>query len=236
MLSNLSDFLTLFDIFWVNLVLSGDNAIVIALACRNLPRTKRRLGMVLGAAAAIGLRLVFSAIAIPVLSLAGVKLISTILLILIATGLIIEDAENNTKAIRAHNRVWRAVRSIAMADIVLSLDNVLVIVGIAHDTPFFLGLGLVMSVPLIVWGADIIGPWIERYPALVFIGAGVIGWSAGQLAYSDPWMPQNFINALGERGEQWISLFSTGLVLIGGLLRRRWRLKQRDPSGSSLTS
>lgn len=236
MLQNPSDFLTLFDVFWVNLVLSGDNAILIALACRDLPYKKRWLGIVLGATTAIGLRLIFSAIAIPLLSMAGVKLIGAILLIWIATSLIDGDAENNTNPISTHTQLWQAVRSIAMADIVLSLDNVLVIVGIAHDRPVFLGLGVVMSVPLIVWGADVIGTWIERYPALVFLGAGLIGWSAGQLAYSDPWVPLNLTNALGESGEQWISLFSTGLVLIGGLLRRRWRLKQRDPSGSSLTS
>jgi len=231
MIQDSSALLTLLDVFWVNLLLSGDNAILIALACRNLPRHQRRLGMVLGAATAIGLRLIFSAIAIPILSLAGLKLIGAILLVWIATSLILSSPEDNSDTISAHDRLWHAVRAIAMADIVLSLDNVLVIVGIAHDTPIFLALGLLMSVPLIVWGADAIGAWIERYPALVFIG-----WSAGQLAYSDAWMPETVINALSENGEQWAGAFGATLVILGGLIRKQWLLRQRDPSGSSLAS
>jgi len=236
MIQDSSALLTLLDVFWVNLLLSGDNAILIALACRNLPRHQRRLGMLLGAATAIGLRLIFSAIAIPILSLAGFKVIGAILLVWIATSLISGNPEDNSDTISAHDRLWHAVRAIAMADIVLSLDNVLVIVGIAHDTPIFLALGLLMSVPLIVWGADAIGAWIERYPALVFIGAGLIGWSAGQLAYSDAWMPEPVIGALGENSEQWAGAFGATLVILGGLIRKQWLLRQRDPSGNSLAS
>jgi len=236
MLQDPSALLTLLDVFWVNLLLSGDNAILIALACRNLPRDQRRLGMVLGAATAIALRLIFSAMAIPILSLAGLKLIGAILLVWIATSLILGSSEDNAEAVSAHDRLWYAVRAIAMADIVLSLDNVIVIVGIAHDTPLFLALGLLMSVPLIVWGADAIGVWIARYPALVLIGAGLIGWSAGQLAYSDPWMPEPVISTLGENGEQWAGAFGATLVILGGLIRKQWLLRQRDRSGSSLAS
>jgi len=231
-----SALLTLLDVFWVNLLLSGDNAILIALACRNLPRDQRRLGMVLGAATAIALRLIFSAIAIPILSLAGLKLIGAILLVWIATSLILGSSEDNAEAVSAHDRLWYAVRAIAMADIVLSLDNVIVIVGIAHDTPLFLALGLLMSVPLIVWGADAIGVWIARYPALVLIGAGLIGWSAGQLADSDPWMPEALISALGENGAQWVAAFGATIVILGGLIGRQWDLKRRDLSENSSAS
>jgi YjbE family integral membrane protein len=231
-----SALLTLLDVFWVNLLLSSDNAILIALACRNLPPGKRRLGMVLGAATAIGLRLFFSALAIPVLSLAGLKLTGAILLVWIASSLMLGSSEDNTSTISGHDRLWHAVRAIAVADIILSLDNVLVIVGIAHDTPIFLGLGLLMSVPLIVWGADAIGAWIERYPPLAFIGAGLIGWSAGQLAYSDPWTPEVLISRLGENGEQWAAAFGATLVVLGGLSRRQWHLKRRGLSESSSAS
>ena len=236
MMQEAPNILTLLNVFWVNLLLSGDNAILIALACRNLPEGQRRLGMVLGAATAIGLRLLFSALAIPLLSIPGLKLLGGALLVWIATALVTEADKDEPKPVSSHQQLWRAVGAIAVADIILSLDNVLVIVGIAHDTPIFLALGLFLSVPLIVWGADATGPLIERYPALIFMGAGLIGWSAGQLAYSDPWMPDQMTVSFGEKGEQWSALLATGLVLSGGLVRRRIKLKQRGPSGSSLAS
>ena len=231
-----SPFLTLLDVFWVNILLSGDNAILIAVACHNLPDRQRRIGMILGAGTAIGLRLIFSAVAIPLLSVPGLKFIGGILLIWIATALISEADQDEADLVSSHNRLWQAVGAIAMADVILSLDNVLVIVGIAHDAPMFLVVGLLLSVPLIVWGANSIGALIERYPALVFIGAGLIGWSAGQLVYSDPWMPETILGILGGKGEQGASLFATALVLFGGLLRRRWGVRQRGPSGNSLAS
>jgi YjbE family integral membrane protein len=223
-------FFSFLDVFWVNLVLSGDNAILIALACGNLPERQRRIGMVLGATAAIGLRLLFSGVAIPALSLPGLKIAGALLLILIASGLMADRNPSAPKSVEAHNRLWKAVGTIALADIVLSLDNVLVIVGIAHDRPAFLVLGLAMSIPLIVWGAGAISRIIQQFPALIAIGAGIIGWSAGELAYSDPLAPTEVTAFFGENGTTWSALLGLMLALTSGYARRFSDIKRRDPS------
>jgi YjbE family integral membrane protein len=228
-----SGLFSLLDVFWVNLVLSGDNAILIALACGNLPEHQRRIGMLFGATAAIGLRLLFSGLAIPALSLPGLQLTGALLLILIASGLMAETDPSAPKQVEAHSRLWKAVGTIALADIVLSLDNVLVIVGIAHDRPIFLVLGLAMSIPLIVWGAGTISRVIAKFPVLIAIGAGIIGWSAGELAYSDPLTPTEITGALGERGTEWSALIGMLLALLSGFARRLCRVKPHDPAKNS---
>ena len=222
-----------FEVFWVNMLLSGDNAILIALACRNLPPRQRRLGMVLGSLTAILLRLVFSLLALPLLGIAGLKLAGALVLVWIASGLIAGEADASAGKIASHDRLWRAVRAIALADLVLSLDNVLVIVGIAHDMPWMLVFGVVLSIPLIVWGADAIGALITRYPALVLIGAGLIGWAAGQLALSDA-LVEPWLNAVtGSETDLVVPAFAAALSIAGGMVRHRLTIRQRDRARNS---
>ena len=223
----------LIEVFWVNVLLSGDNAILIALACRNLPTHQRRLGIVLGSITAIILRLVFSMLALPLLSITGLKLAGAVLLVWIATGLIVGDGDDLTGKIESHDRLWWAVRAIAVADLVLSLDNVLVIVGIAHDMPWMLVFGLVLSIPLIVWGSEAIGALIARYPALVYLGAGLIGWSAGELALSDGLIAGDAL-ALGDASFYFIVPAVTAATSIaGGIFRQKRMIRQRDRARNS---
>ena len=223
----------LIEVFWVNVLLSGDNAILIALACRNLTAHQRRLGIVLGSITAIILRLVFSILALPFLGIMGLKLAGAVLLVWIATGLIVGDDDDLTSKIEAHDRLWRAVRAIALADLVLSLDNVLVIVGIAHEMPWMLVFGLVLSIPLIVWGSEAIGALIARYPALVYLGAGLIGWSAGELALSDGLVTSK-AQALGDANFDFIIPAVTAATSIaGGIVRQKWMIRQRDRARNS---
>ena len=223
----------LIEVFWVNVLLSGDNAILIALACRNLPARQRRLGIVLGSITAIVLRLTFSMLALPLLSVAGLKLAGAVLLVWVATGLILGDDDDLTEKIQSHDRLWRAVRAIALADLVLSLDNVLVIVGIAHDMPWMLVFGLVFSIPLIVWGSEAIGALIAHYPALVYLGAGLIGRSAGELALSDGLIASD-TQALSQAGFDYlIPAVTAATSIAGGVFRQKWMLRQRDRARNS---
>ena len=218
----------LIEVFWVNVLLSGDNAILIALACRNLTAHQRRLGIVLGSIVAIILRLVFSMLALPLLSITGLKLAGAVLLVWIATGLIVGDDDDLAGKIESHDRLWRAVRAIALADLVLSLDNVLVIVGIAHDMPWMLVFGLVLSIPLIVWGSEAIGALVARYPALVYLGAGLIGWSAGELALSDGLISSDAQTLVDASFYLIVPAVTAATSIAGGIFRQKRMIRQRD--------
>lgn len=224
---------TLLEVFWVNVLLSGDNAILIAMACRNLPAHQRRLGVLLGSVTAIAFRLLFSAIALSLLSTPGLRLIGAALLIWIATGLISTTEVEGTSKITASDRLWQAVRSIALADVIMSLDNVLAIVSIAHNDPFMLAFGLMLSVPLIVWGSDLVGTALARFPILIYCGAALLGWSAGELAVDDTLYAESVAHRFGAFADYGFPALGAGLTLIGGLLRHKLSITPRGPSGNS---
>jgi len=223
-MANVTDsFFSLGAVFWTNLVLSGDNAILIALACRNLPDTQRRLGMVLGAAVAIALRIGFSGLAVQILGIPGIKLIGGLVLLWIATDLAV-GGESEAPQVNAADRLWHAIRAIALADIVMSLDNVLAIVSVAQGNFSVIVVGLAMSIPMIVWGAEALSRVIARWPALVKAAAAILGWSAGLMAFSDslasPLMRLAEIS-LGASLDMIAGLTGAGLALIGGVVRRQ---------------
>ena len=176
--------LKLGQIIWINVLLSGDNAVVIALACRGLPPARRQMGILLGAGAAIGLRIIFTLIIVQLLALPYLKLISGLLLLWIAIKLIIDEESHGE--VGASDTLWNAVRTIAIADVVMSLDNVVAIAAVAQDSNFLIILGLVMSMPLIVFGSNALLALINRFPAIVWLGAAMLGWVAGHLVISDP--------------------------------------------------
>ena len=171
-------------IIWINILLSGDNAIVIALACRALPPRQRFWGIILGAGAAVLLRVIFTVALQYVLELPWLKLIGGILLLWIAIKLLIQD-EADEASIESSENLWGAVRTIAIADIVMSLDNVLAIAAAAKGNTSLIIFGLAISIPLIVAGATLIMGLLTRYPFLVWAGAGLLGWIAGELIVSD---------------------------------------------------
>jgi YjbE family integral membrane protein len=225
---NYADLAKFCEVFWVNLVLSGDNAVLIALACRNLPLQQRKLGVSLGALTAIFLRVAFSMMAAPLLAIVGLKCAGAVLLVWIATGLMVVDASEPSVQLESHRSLWRAVQAIALADIVLSLDNVLVIIGIAHDAPWVLVVGLALSILIIVWGSNVLGALIVKYPLLVYLGVGLIGWAAGELALSDAFVPDRFKASWGEATAFIIPIIATLLTLCGGWLRHILAIRRRD--------
>jgi YjbE family integral membrane protein len=176
--------ISLLQIIWIDLLLSGDNAVVIALACRSLPENRRKLGIWLGAGAAVGLRIVFALIVTYLLGVPYLKVIGGLLLFWIAIKLAVGEEEAHGE-IEASESLWKAVRTIAIADAVMSLDNVIAIAGAAKGHPELFIFGLLLSIPLIIMGAQLLTTIIERFPILVWIGAALLGWIAAEMILGD---------------------------------------------------
>lgn len=173
------------QIIWIDVVLSGDNALVIALACRGLAPRLRFWGVVLGAGAAVGLRIVFAGIITTLMGLPYLKLAGGLALLVIATKLLVPEKQGE-EAIPAAGRLWSAVRVVVVADFVMSLDNVIAIAAAANGSVPLLIIGLAVSVPLIVTGAALIMMLLTRLPFLIWAGSALLGWIAGEVIATDP--------------------------------------------------
>ena len=183
---HLSSFwISVLQIIWINILLSGDNAVVIALACRNLPPRVRMWGMVLGAGVAILLRIVFTLVVATLMELPYLKIVGGLALFYIAVKLLVPEDENEDN-VEASTRLWSAVRVIALADIIMSLDNVIAIAAAANGHVALFVFGLAVSIPLIIAGARIVMELLGRYPVLVWAGGALLGWISGQVVATDP--------------------------------------------------
>lgn len=214
--------LKILEIIWVNIILSGDNAVVIAMACRGLPPHRQRTGMVLGAGVAVVLRIVFTALIAGLLTTPFLKIVGGALLAWVAVKLLTEE-EGEGSGIAESDRLWHAVRTVAIADAVMSLDNVLAIAAVAEGSTVLLVLGLAISIPLIVAGASLIITVLERFPVLVWAGAALLGWIAGDMLVSDPALVSRFGQASIEHWELAASIIGAALVLATGWLLTRGR-------------
>jgi YjbE family integral membrane protein len=182
-------------IIWVNILLSGDNAIVIALACRRLPQPQRRWGMIIGAGVASFLLIVFTGVVTSLMTLPYLKIVGGGALLWIAFRLLVgEDEEHHVEAVED---LWRAVRIVVVADVVMSLDNVIAVAAAAEGNYTLLGLGLVVSIPIVIAGATLVMALLERFPVLVWAGGALLGWIAGGLLFEDPVM-QRLLPAAGD--------------------------------------
>lgn len=173
----------IFEIIWIDLLLSGDNAVLIALACHKLPPAKRRLGVLLGAGGGVLLRILFAFVVIQLMAVPALKAIGGLMLLGVATKLLIDETEHN---VAAKEDLWGAVASIVMADAIMSLDNVIAIAGAARGSMPLIVFGLAVSVPIVVFGAGLLMQALSRFPILVWFGAGLLGWIAGELIATDP--------------------------------------------------
>ena len=180
-----SDFwLGLLEIIGVNIVLSGDNAVVIALACRSLPPRQQRIGVALGSAAAVVMRIILTFFVVSLMAVPYLKIVGGLLLLWI--GLELLRPEENDDEIHAAEHLWAAVRTVLIADAVMSLDNVIAVAAAAKGDLVLLVLGLVISVPLVVYGATLLIRLINRFPMIVTVGAALIGYIAGEVIVTDP--------------------------------------------------
>ena len=177
--------LALTKIIWINVLLSGDNALVIALACRGLQPKQRVWGMVLGAGVAVVLRIIFTFIVVTLMALPFLKLVGGLALIVIAAKLLVPEKQDED-GVQAAAHLWAAVRIVAIADIIMSLDNVIAVAAAANGSAILLILGLAISIPMIVAGAAIIMALLDRLPILVWFGAALLGWIAGEVIATDP--------------------------------------------------
>ena len=183
------------EIIIINILLSGDNAVVIALACRNLPPRQRRVGIYWGVIGAVVLRIILTFFAVSLLRLPYLQLVGAALLLYIGIQLIAEEEEDGEQEVKAHDRLLGAVRTVIVADLVMSLDNVIGVAGAAKGSLALLIFGLVVSIPLVVVGSQLIMKLIERFPILVIAGGGLLGYIAGEIAIEDtavkPWIDAN---------------------------------------------
>ncbi|MDE0798421.1 MAG: TerC family protein [Nitrosomonadaceae bacterium] len=216
------------QIIAIDIVLGGDNAIVIALACRRLPKEQRNRGIFWGVFGAIALRVVLISFALTLLAIPFLKIIGALLLVWIGIKLLQPEPENSTHEIDASTTLLGAIKTIIIADVVMSLDNVIAIAGAAKDSVGLVIFGLIVSVPIIVWGSKLIMQLMDRFPIIIIIGAGLLGWIAGDMAITDvainEWVSTNAIFL------HWFSPVCGALIIVitGKLLATR-SLKNKTP-------
>ncbi len=184
------------QIIMIDILLGGDNAVVIALACRGLPPEQRKWGIIWGTVGAIILRVLLIAFALTLLTVPYLKLVGAILLLWIGIKLLVPQDEDSHGNINSSDRLWGAVKTVIIADLVMSVDNVLAIAGAAENAgKHQLGLvifGLLVSIPIIVAGSQIVLKLMDRFPHIITIGGMLLGWIAGQMAITDPATKQWF--------------------------------------------
>jgi YjbE family integral membrane protein len=179
------------QIILIDILLGGDNAVVIALACRKLPPNLRTKGILWGTAGAIGLRVVLIFFALQLLAIPFLKLVGAALLVWIGIKLLAPDDDEGHGNIEASDRLWTAIKTIVVADLVMSVDNVIAIAGAAesvgggHKLPLVV-FGLLVSIPIIVWGSQLVIKLMDRFPMIVTLGGMLLGWIAGTMAVTDP--------------------------------------------------
>jgi YjbE family integral membrane protein len=213
--------LSVLQVIWVNILLSGDNAVVIALACRGLPPRERMWGMIIGAGFASILLIVFTVVISKLLTLPYLMLVGSIALLWIAIKLLAPQAHDQEDTPEATSDLWRAVRLVVIADIVMSLDNVVAVAAIAQGGYLLLTIGLAVSIPMVIAGSAIIMALLERFPILVWGGAGILGWVAGEIFSGDP-VVQGFFHGMGiENFEVPAEVIGCLIVLITGYVWRR---------------
>ena len=177
-----------------DILLSGDNALVIALACRSLPAHQQKRAIIFGGGAAIALRIMLTAVAVYLLTLPFLKLVGGLLLLWIAVKLLMPD-EAHGDGIKSEGNMWGAIKTIVIADFVMSVDNVLAVAGAAHGDIPLLVIGLLLSIPLIIYGSTLILKLIGRFPVIVTLGAAMLGYIGGEMIVADariaPWIEMN---------------------------------------------
>ncbi len=213
------------QIIMIDILLGGDNAVVIALACRKLPPHQRLKGILWGTAGAIILRVVLIAFALTLLQVPYLKLVGAALLLWIGVKLLAPHDDDAHSGIEGSDKLWAAIKTVIIADLVMSVDNVIAIAGAAtgagsqHQLPLVI-FGLLVSIPIIIWGSQLVLKLMDRFPLIITVGAMLLGWIAGTMAQTDPaikdWVPQSsaWQYGLGAFG-------AVTVYLIGTMLQRK---------------
>ncbi|RJR32500.1 MAG: TerC family protein [Deltaproteobacteria bacterium] len=207
-------FLGILNIVIIDLILAGDNAVVIAMAVRSLPRRQRTWGILLGSGGAVLLRVVLTFFVAQLLEISFIKLAGGVLIAWIAVKLFLEGVpEQQDKEAKS---LWQAMQLIVIADITMSTDNVLAVAGASHGNFFLLIFGLALSIPFVVFTSNLLAMLMDRYPIIIYLGAAVLGRVAGEMIFTDPWvvrllqMPAWFNYAME-------AVFAVGVIVVGKL-------------------
>jgi YjbE family integral membrane protein len=208
-------FSALISIIVIDLVLAGDNAIVIGLAARNLPIDHQKKAIIWGTFGAVMIRALATLAVVWLLKIPGLLLIGGIILIFIAYRLLVEEKQHN---IQAGENIWSAIRTIIIADAIMGLDNVLAVAGAAHGSFLLVILGLLVSVPIVIWGSTVIVRLMNRFPIIIVIGAAILAWTASKMIVNEPIIEQYFVNDMVKYG---FELIIVSIVIMLGLSRKR---------------
>lgn len=192
----------------IDLVLAGDNAIVIGLSARNLPKDQQKKVIFWGIIGAITIRSLLTLVVVWLLKIPGLLLIGGGLLIWIAYKLLVEEKKHDVQSVAS---LWSAIKTIVIADTVMGLDNVLAVAGAAHGDFLLVVLGLLISIPIVIWGSTLILKWVERFPIIIFIGSGVLAWTASKMIVDEPFLKEFFV-------ENPIMKWGLGIVIVVGVL------------------
>lgn len=215
-------FILFLQIMLINIVLSGDNAVVIALASKNLPLHQRKQAIWWGAFGAIALRVVLTVIAVYVLKVPFIQALGSVLLLWIAIKLLIDEEDHSN--VKQAATLGKAVSTIILADFVMSLDNVLAIAAKAKGEVGVIILGIGLSIPIIVWGSTLVVNLLKRYPIFVYLGAGILGYTAGEMFIADEKLATRL---LGDISHYVLPIVTTLIVLASGVLKK-WVFRPRQ--------
>jgi len=211
----------------IDLVLAGDNAIVIALAARNLPKVHQRKAILWGTAGAVVVRTTLTVAVLWLLQVPGLMLAGGALLVWIAYRLLTGDDGGREHDVGPAASFWAAMRTIVIADAVMGLDNVLAVAGAAHGSILLVVLGLLISIPIVVWGSTLILQWLERFPSLLYVGGAVLAWTAVKMITAEPLVEEYFEERRGLVNALYV-------LVVGGTLGFAWLRNRRAITQKSL--
>ncbi|GEL77893.1 TerC family protein [Tenuibacillus multivorans] len=215
-------FSALFSIILIDLVLAGDNAVVIALAARNLPKHHQKKAIIWGTVGAIVIRATATLLVVWLLKIPGLLLIGGLVLLWIAYKLLTEDEDPD---IRAGNSLGSAIKTIIIADAMMGLDNVLAVAGAAHGSFLLVVIGLLISVPIVIWGSRLVLGLMEKYPIIITIGGAVLAWTASKMIVKESFIKAYFENPFIKYG---FEIFVVALIISLGYLKKRSNKRQKE--------
>jgi YjbE family integral membrane protein len=215
------------QIIVVNIVLSGDNAVVIALAARSLPPHQQNKAVAWGSGAAVVMRIVLTVVAVEMLKLPYLKLVGCVLLLWIAVQLLLPE-EDGGDDMESSSNLMSAIKTILIADLVMSLDNVIAVAAAAKGSMVLLILGLAISIPLVIFGSTLLLKLMDRFPVIVTIGAGLLGWVSGEMAVTDPaiadWVNDN---------AHWLHYAAPAAGALGVVVVGNWMARRAEKAGAA---
>ena len=225
----------LLKIIGVNIILSGDNAVVIALAARSLPAHQQKRAIIWGSGAAIIMRIVLTAFAVALLQFPYLKIVGAVLLVWIGIKLLVPD--DGEEHIASHENLGAAIKTILIADLVMSVDNVIAVAAAAKDNVTLLVLGLAISIPLIIFASTLLLKLMERFPIIITVGAGLLGFVAGEMAITDP-INKHWIEQHAAWMEYVVPVAGALLVVLVGtqIARRKKNLNQHEQVPEQMSS